>query len=109
MPDPLYPLVPYPQSIELLPGSLKIPASFGIFYHPIFLNEVRLFQEKFPESQKPQIVYLKEEASLFLHQIENPDAKPGSYELEINQQQITVHAQDKNGIFLGLQTIFQLY
>lgn len=108
MPGPLYPIIPYPQSIQLLPGSLKVPTLFGIFYHPIFLNEVRLFQEKFPESQTPQIVYLKEEASLFLHQIESPDAKPGSYELEINPQQISIYAQDKNGIFLGLQTVFQL-
>ena len=108
MPDPLYPLIPYPQSIQLQPGSLRIPAQFGIFYHPIFLNEVRLFQEKFPESQTPQIVYLKEEAFLFLHQIESTDSKPGSYELEINPQQITLHARDKNGIFLGLQTVFQL-
>jgi len=108
MSDPLFPLIPYPQSLELQPGSLQLPPVFGIFYHPIFLNEIRLFQDKFPVDLTPQIVYLKEEAHLFLHQQIEPDGPPGSHEINIDPQKILLQSADKAGLFAGLQTILQL-
>jgi hexosaminidase len=56
----------------------------------------------------PRVVYLREEAHLFLRQSENTDALPGSYDLKITRQGINIQAADKSGIFMGLQTLFQL-
>jgi len=108
MSDPLFSLIPFPQSLELQPGSLQIPAEFGIFYHPIFLNEIKIFQKRFPEDQIPRTVYLKEEAHLFLHHQIESDLQPGGYQIDIDHQKIQLQSADKAGLFAGLQTILQL-
>ncbi len=104
----LYPLIPYPQSLELLTESLELPPEFGCFYHPIFQNELRIFVDQLPAKFAAKIVSSKDDAILFLKQSPFPLEGPAAYLLHISTQQIELQANDRAGIFAALQTLRQL-
>ncbi len=100
------PLIPYPQSVEQLDGSLVWSREVGIF-RGAYEQEVELFVAGLPQELRPEVV--DGEAESQLRFVEDPNLPDEGYELAIlPDESIEIWASSRTGVFYALQSLRQL-
>lgn len=100
------PLIPYPQSVEQLDGSLVWSREVGIF-RGAYEQEVGLFVAGLPQELRPEVV--DGEAESQLRFVEDPNLPDEGYELAIlPDESIEIWASSRTGVFYALQSLRQL-
>ena len=105
MPE-ILPLIPYPQNVQILPGSFEWSSKLSLFADE-YGCELKMFLEALPDSIRPALAE-KDTASYLEFQL-NPHLNLETYQLKIlSDQQILIVAGSSKGIFYALQTLSQL-
>ncbi|MBE0685135.1 MAG: beta-N-acetylhexosaminidase [Anaerolineaceae bacterium] len=104
--NPPLPLIPYPQQVELIPGSFQWSARKNIVAGPN-TSEIQLFLDALPAYIRPSLVESCNNSLFKIHL----DASLATEVYQLNilpEQQIEVISGDNRGVFYALQTLLQL-
>ncbi|PKF73260.1 family 20 glycosylhydrolase [Chryseobacterium sp. PMSZPI] len=101
-------LIPYPQNIQVSEGAFSIPSVLSIS------NDLPKNETEYLKKRLASILPLKEvkkaDAQLVYSQLPKmPVGKEETYILEISPKQIQIKSYTKQGYFLALQTLIQLF
>ncbi len=101
-------VIPYPQNVQLNNGNFSIPDVL-ILSDDLPENETEYFKKRLNSEIRFKISK-KAEAQLIYSQLPNaPAGKEEFYILEVSPKQIHIQSYTKQGYFLALQTVSQLF
>lgn len=102
------PLIPYPERIILKEGLFKLSNSTAVICKDEFIKNY--FTEKMMEFTGIQLTNSKKGKNKIILTVDNSSLKNNkeSYKITIEKDAITVVGKTKEGLFRGIQTIFQL-
>ncbi|WP_238555576.1 glycoside hydrolase family 20 zincin-like fold domain-containing protein [Chryseobacterium sp. P1-3] len=106
-------LIPYPQKVETLKGEFTIPATL-LLSHDLPKEETEYLRKRV-ESSLPLRYAQKGEIAHITNSIISPasakdaEQKKEYYSIEISPKQIHIKSYTRQGYFLALQTLIQLF